>query len=134
MIVVDSNIIAHLYLNSERSEEVELILRKDPDWAEPILWRSEFRNVLAFYVRKRILDLAASQCIMAAAEARMSGFEYEVHSADVLRMAAESDCSAYYCEFVVLAQRPGVRFVTSDRQVLARFPDGMVSPIQFLQT
>lgn len=134
MIVVDSNIIAYLYLNSERSEDAELILRKDPDWAAPVLWRSEFRNVLAFYMRKRILDLAASQSIMAAAEARMSGFEYEVHSPDVLRMAAESGCSAYDCEFVVLAQRLGVQFVTSDRQVLVSFPDGAVSPKQFLQT
>lgn len=134
MIVVDSSIIAHLYLNSERSDEAELILRKDPDWAAPVLWRSEFRNVLAFYVRKRILDLAASQSIMAAAEARMSGFEYEVRSPDVLRLAAGSGCSAYDCEFVVLSQRLGVPFVTSDRQVLARFPDTAVSPKRFLQT
>ena len=40
MIVVDSNIIGYLYLKSERSSQVERVLRKDAQWAAPLLWRS----------------------------------------------------------------------------------------------
>ncbi len=54
-----------------------MILRKYPAWAAPVLFRSEFRNVLAFYFRRRIVDLETAQGIMQAAEARMTGFEYE---------------------------------------------------------
>ena len=40
MIVVDTNIIAYLYLESGRSSQVEQALKKDTDWAAPLLWRS----------------------------------------------------------------------------------------------
>ena len=56
MIVVDTNIISYLYLSSERSAQVEKAFLKDPEWAVPLLWRSEFRNVLAQYLRKGILS------------------------------------------------------------------------------
>ena len=51
MIVTDTNVIAYLYLEGERSVQVEKVLEKDPHWVAPLLWRSEFRNVLALYMR-----------------------------------------------------------------------------------
>ncbi|MBL7164528.1 MAG: type II toxin-antitoxin system VapC family toxin, partial [Anaerolineales bacterium] len=57
MIVVDTNIIAYLYLESERSSQAERLLEKDTQWSAPLLWRSEFRNVLALYIRKKELSL-----------------------------------------------------------------------------
>ena len=47
MIVVDTNIVAYLYLPGEHTAAVERLLERDPEWAAPILWRSEFRNILA---------------------------------------------------------------------------------------
>jgi len=52
MIVVDSNILACLYLPGEFTEPAEVLFESDPDWAAPVLWRSEFRNILATYVRR----------------------------------------------------------------------------------
>jgi hypothetical protein len=52
MIIVDTNIIGYLYLTSDHSPQAEKALLKDPFWSAPILWRSEFRNVLALYIRK----------------------------------------------------------------------------------
>jgi predicted nucleic acid-binding protein len=63
MIVVDTNIIGYLYLTSERSRQAEQALRQDPQWAAPLLWRSEFRNVLALYLRRKILSLDIAQQI-----------------------------------------------------------------------
>ena len=57
MIVVDTNIIGYLYLTSDRSLQVERALCKDPAWVAPLLWRSEFRNVLALYLRQGLLSL-----------------------------------------------------------------------------
>jgi predicted nucleic acid-binding protein len=127
MIVVDTNIIIYLYLSSERSDQTQRLLRKDPHWVAPLLWRSEFRNVLAQYLRKGFLDLQAALQIMDGALALMRGREYEVVSSAVLSLASESHCSAYDCEFVALAQDLGVELVTVDRGVLAQFADVAVS-------
>jgi predicted nucleic acid-binding protein len=128
VIVVDSNVIGYLYLSVGRSEQAEQLLREDAQWAAPQLWRSEFRNVLALYVRKRILTLAAAQGIMEEALLLMAGRQYEVASSQVLRLAATSSCSAYDCEFVALAQDLGIPLVTVDKQVLDQFPQVAVSP------
>jgi predicted nucleic acid-binding protein len=123
VIVVDTNLIGYLLLTSDRSEIAELALRKDAEWAAPQLWRSELRNVLAQYVRRSLLGLEDAQRIMNAATDLMSGREYQVASDPVLKLAAESGCSAYDCEFVALAQDLGVALVTVDRQVLRAFPE-----------
>ncbi len=122
MIVVDTNVTAYLYLPSEYTELAERLLRQDPDWVVPTLWRSEFRNVLALYLRKQLLRFDRAYAIQREAEALLAGREYELDSYDVLRLAEASGCSAYDCEFVALAGKLGVRLVTMDRKVLDAFP------------
>ena len=39
-----------------------------------------------------------------------------------MQLALESNCSAYDCEFVAVAERLGLPLVTEDRRVLAAFP------------
>lgn len=127
MIVVDTNVIGYLYLNSERSLQAERALRKDPAWAAPLLWRSEFRNVLALYVRRDLLSLQGAQQIMDEATSLMRDREYTVTSLRVLDLAAASTCSAYDCEFVALAQDLGVPLVTADKQIPGQFPKLTIS-------
>lgn len=52
MIVVDSNVLAYLYLPGTYTAAAESLLEQEPNWAAPILWRSEFRNILAGYMRR----------------------------------------------------------------------------------
>jgi predicted nucleic acid-binding protein len=122
VIVVDSNILAYLYLPSELSAQAEQLLAQEPHWAAPVLWRSELRNVLALYIRKEILTLEQAYAIQTEAEALLNGTEYEVPSLDVLRLVESSACSAYDCEFVALAKRLNVKLVTADKKVLKEFP------------
>ncbi|MEN8174441.1 MAG: type II toxin-antitoxin system VapC family toxin [Pseudomonadota bacterium] len=123
MIVVDTNTIAYLYLPTAETGTVEKLLELDDDWVAPQLWRSEFRNILALYVRKDILDFDTACQIQDQAEILMTGSEYEVDSLSVLAEANKSGCSAYDCEFVSLAQSLGIKLVTSDKKVLKAFPD-----------
>ncbi|RME75151.1 MAG: PIN domain-containing protein [Chloroflexi bacterium] len=132
MIVVDTNIIGYLYLSSERSEQAEKALLKDTEWVAPILWRSEFRNVLAQYIRKNILSFEDAVRIMDEATRLMEGREYEVASMDVLQLVKGSTCSAYDCEFVALAQALGVLLVTVDKQILREFPVDALSLDEFV--
>lgn len=127
MIVADTNLIAYLYIEGDRTTQAEQILHKDPEWAAPLLWRSEFRNVLALYLRQAVFSLAEANGIMQTAESLLRGREYEVSSQRVLDLVVSSQCSAYDCEFVVLAQDLGISLVTADRRILADFPNTAIS-------
>ena len=123
MIVVDTNVIAYLYLPGPYTPAAEALLLSDLDWAAPLLWRSELRNILSTYVRKALLSLEDAYRIQREAEALMADREYEVDSLDVLKLAKDSGCTAYDCEFVALARRLGVTLVTQDAKLRQAFAD-----------
>jgi predicted nucleic acid-binding protein len=127
VIVADTNTIAYLLIVGERTPQAKKVLRKDPDWVAPLLWRSEFRSVISLYLRRGSISLAQALQLTEEAETLMEGGEYEVTSAQVLTLAAGSRCSAYDCEFVALAQELGVPFITSDSKILSEFPSIAVS-------
>ncbi len=122
MIVVDTNIVAYLYLESEFTARAEALFRKDPDWVVPILWRSEFRNILAGIIRRKALDFSAASEILEEAESLLAGCEHEVGSRQVLELVRDSNCSAYDCEFIALARQLDVKLVTMDGKLLKAFP------------
>jgi predicted nucleic acid-binding protein len=122
MIVVDSNVVAYLYLPGEFTAEAEKLLKREPDWAVPLLWRSELRNILALYMRKKLLDFDQAFRIQREAEELLAEHEYDVDSFDVLTLARDSGCSAYDCEFIALAQRLNVKLVTGDAKLRKAFP------------
>ena len=103
MIVVDTNVIAYLLLPGEHTAAARAALATDAAWAAPLLWRSELRNVLAMYLRRRHLALSEALEVQMAAEDLLAGREYAVESAVVLTLAVASGRSAYDCEFVALA-------------------------------
>jgi len=127
MIVVDTNILAYLYLPTEFTPLAERLLELEPDWVAPVLWRSELRNVLTLYLRKQLLTLDQAYAIQTEAETLLADREYTVDSFEVLRLVENSECSAYDCEFVALAKRLGVSLVTADRKVLKNFPEIAIS-------
>lgn len=127
MIVVDANVILYLQVKGEETEQARAVYRRDPDWIAPRLWRSEFRNVLVIYLRRGILSLEQARDTIQRAERAMRGRDFDVVSASVLKLAAESGCSAYDCEYVSLAQDSGVPLVTSDSELLSKFGSTAVS-------
>lgn len=58
MIVVDTHVLAYFYLPGEHTAAAEALFQKEADWAAPILWRSEFRNILAGYLRRKTISFA----------------------------------------------------------------------------
>jgi predicted nucleic acid-binding protein len=122
MIVVDTNILAYLYLPTEHTLKVEALLVNDPEWIAPTLWRSEFRNVLALYLRKNLLTFDQALAIQNEAESLLQDSEFVVNSLDVLQLVQNSECSAYDCEFVALAKYMNVPLITMDKKILKNFP------------
>ena len=131
MIVVDTNIIIHLHITSERTTEILKVLEKDAYWFSPLLWQSEFRNVLSGAMRRNLINLDQARQIMESALKTMAGREIPDSSNRVLELAAASSCTAYDCEFVALAQELGMKLVTLDKKILARFPETAVEPGEF---
>ena len=122
MIVVDSNVLLYLYLPGQYTADAEALLERDPEWAAPVLWRSEFRNVLAGYMRRNTITLDQAFALQSEAENLLAGLEFEVDSRAVLELARNSDCSAYDCEFIALATKLHTKLVTMDKQLLRAFP------------
>ena len=127
MIVVDTNVLAYLLLPYEFSAQADALFKRDPEWVAPILWRSEFRNLLAGYVRRKTLTFDEVLKVQAEAEALLAGNEHEVDSRRVLEFVRDSNCSAYDCEFIALAVRLGTKVVTMDGKMLEEFPQHAVA-------
>ncbi len=122
MIVVDTNIIAYLFISGEYSQPAEQLLSEDPSWAAPILWRSEFRSVLGQYLRKNILNLSEILLMIQQAEALLTGREYQISSPHVMKLLSSSKCSAYDLEFIALAQYLNIPLITTDKKILKEHP------------
>lgn len=131
MIVVDTNVLVYLLVPGEHTKQAERVFLRDPLWVAPLLWRSELRNVLAVYMRRRFLSLDQALQLTDNAEILMQGREYEVSSAVVLSLVAGTRCSAYDGEFVALARELGLPLVTSDTRLLAEFPTTTITMDMF---
>lgn len=131
MIVVDVNVLAYLILPGPQRPLAQRVLRRDAGWAAPLLWRSEFRSVLASYIRQR--DLGVDEAVQAYVWAArvLAERELSVSTERVLALVAQSACTAYDCEYVALAEELDVPLVTADRQVQRAFPDRACSLKEF---
>ena len=132
MIVADTNVISYLLLPTDYSDKASQLYRMDPDWAAPELWRSEFRNVLALYMRQNILSLTEALALQDEAESLMADREFAMPSVAAMNLVASSNCSAYDCEFVALARQLSVKLLTQDKKLLREFPETAISIDAFL--
>ncbi len=127
MIVADTNLIAYPLVDGPFTKEAQAVYDKDPDWVAPSFWRSEFRNVLVLSLRRGVMSFTEALEVMEDADLLMGGKDRDSASYRILRLAADSGCAAYDCEFVALAQDLGVPLVTSDRALIEKFKPAVVS-------
>ncbi|MTI89489.1 MAG: type II toxin-antitoxin system VapC family toxin [Balneolaceae bacterium] len=132
MIVVDTNVIASLWVPNDMDELAYKILEKDTDWVAPLLWRSEFRNVLAIYLHAEVLEFSIALQASEEAEHLMESKEFEVNSIQVLSFISDSSCSSYDCEFVALADDLDIKLITFDKKIIKEFPEVAVHPEEFI--
>jgi len=133
MITVDTNVLAYLWLPGDLTPFSIQTLKKNPVWIAPILWRSEFRNILTRYYRSGYLSLDIAADIMKQAEQLMKGAEIQPSSKTVLQLIASSNLTPYDCEFVALAMDFHTPLVTSDKKLLSAFPDITISLRKYAQ-
>lgn len=123
MIVVDTNVIHYCWVRGQNTEVAQAVRRKDPDWHAPILWRSELRNVLTAYLRRRLMSRIQIAEILTTADRALVESEHIVGDDLVLDIVESSTLTAYDAEFVALAGALSVPLVTADKAVCKAFPD-----------
>lgn len=131
MIVVDNSVLVYFWLPSAFAGMAEAAKAQDNLWAAPILWRAEFRNVLAGYLRRRMLTEAEANAAYLNVQKDLGAHEYSVPTERVLKLALASECTAYDCEYVALALDLDVPLITTDKQVLKAFPKIAMSLVDF---
>jgi len=128
MIVVDTNILAYLYLPGDQTDEVKNLLKADPDWAAPMLWRSELMNILCTYMRVKGLPLSSCLEIFELADELMNERTFVTSPLKVLEVAERTGCSGYDSEFLALAEELQSKLVTYDTGLLSRAATVAFSP------
>jgi predicted nucleic acid-binding protein len=132
MIVADTNLIVYLFITGDQTPLAQKILNKDPHWIVPPLWQSEFRNVLAAYIR-RGMGLKQANQILENAIQTLENRQVVPSNEEILALVKYSDCTAYDCEFIALAKQLNIKLVTADKQLLQQFPDYAASLEEFVK-
>lgn len=86
-----TKVVAYLYLPPEHTSHAEALPQRDPDRIAPVLWRSEFRNILAGYMRRKTLAFDEVRNLQAEAESLLAGNEHDVDSQHVLEIVRDRD-------------------------------------------
>lgn len=131
--VLDTNVVAYCFFPGQFSDDAIELLANLSHAAVPALWQSEFRNVLALYLRKRLVTFEEAVEIYCLAEERLSIFHLDVGTKPVLELVNQSLCSAYDCEFVALAQQLDIPLVTQDQKILRTFPETAITIAEALK-
>jgi predicted nucleic acid-binding protein len=132
VVVADVDLAAYLLLGGPNAALAQQVLERDPTWAAPVLWRSEFRSIVAAHMRHRKLALAHAWQEHELAEGLFGANEYAVGGERVLQLVAASLCPAYDCQYLALAEDLRVPLVTWDAKVLHEFPRVARSPQAFM--
>jgi len=131
VIVVDNSVLVSFWLPGDFAELAEAAKDRDGVWAAPVLWRAEFRSVLAGCLRKKRLTEAEANAAYLNAQKDLGAQEFTVPTERIVKLVLASDCPAYDCEYVALAQDLGVPLVTTDQRVLRGFPKTAVALEEF---
>ena len=122
MIVVDVNIVAYFLIEGEKTSSARDLLRREPDWRLPALWRHEYLNVLATFARKGGATTAEALSLWRRGVELLGPLEQSVDMESALVLATENRISAYDAQYIALAQKLQTICVTEDQRLLKTFP------------
>ncbi len=121
MVVVDTNVLAYLLIEGDRSREAQALLARDADWRSEAFLLVELCNLLATYVRSGALGRNQAETLLGEAQTRMRGLVNVPH-ARALGVAADLSVSAYDARFIAAAQILDAKLVTEDAKLRAAAP------------
>jgi predicted nucleic acid-binding protein len=121
MIVVDTNVVAYLLIEGDRTSDAQALRRADPDWRSDPFLLVEFSNLLATQVKARAITDGQAMSLLEAAGQQISTW-VDIPHADALALAIRSKISAYDARFVACARQLALPLVTEDMRLRAATP------------
>ena len=122
MVLVDTNVIAPLYVRSARTAAVEELFARDAVWRTEPLALIELSNVLITYERSRYITAATARDCLNRAAAFLQPQLFRVSHQAALEAALDYRVTAYDARFLALADQLGSRLVTEDARLRAAAP------------
>jgi predicted nucleic acid-binding protein len=126
VVLVDTNVLAYLMLEGDRTSAAQELFKRDADWRSEAFIMVEFSNVLTTYVRTKVLSRDQGLKLLAGAE-KLVPVLTSVQNARALEVATQFGISAYDARFVALAIQMKVKLVTEDAKLRAAVPSWTVS-------
>jgi predicted nucleic acid-binding protein len=126
MIVVDAEVLVSLTLVRPQTALAREAFLKDPDWAAPPLWRSDFRGQLWKHLLAKRITAVQAQKAFDAAEAVIAGNEPEPELSRILELANSRALEVYDAEYVAVARELGVKYVSADEDLARACPEDVV--------
>lgn len=120
MVVIDTNILAYLLIEGDRTTDAQALFDRDPDWRSEEFVLIEFSNMLTTYQRTGALTAGVAETLLAAAAKTVSLVTLSHEKA--LAIAMEFGVSAYDARFLAAARHHGSRLVTEDAKLRAAAP------------
>ena len=133
MIVIDTNILAYLLIEGDRTSDAQGLYARDAEWKSEAFILIEFSNILATYLRADALSRAQAHVLLSEAEKRMRGLVSLPHER-ALRIAEQFAVSAYDARFLGAAQTLGARLVTEDARLRTAAPALTISLANALES
>jgi len=131
VIVADTNLVAYLLIQGERTEAARRVWARDPDWRLPTLWRSEFLSVLTVSARSGVITTEQAYEAWNIATVMFADSEDEPAGEEVLAVAHRLGISAYDAQFVAVAEKREAVLVTGDRRLRQACGEGAVAIEEF---
>jgi predicted nucleic acid-binding protein len=128
MILADTNLIIPLLVEHEHRDKALRLFQADADWHLPDWWQIELTNVLRNYHRAGLFTPDELTEIQHRASRLLPvANTHPVDLLETLRIACESNISAYDARFIALARSFGQKLVTEDGRLRKACPEDTLS-------
>ncbi|MGH8101626.1 MAG: type II toxin-antitoxin system VapC family toxin [Chthoniobacterales bacterium] len=134
MLVIDTNIIAPLFVCSARTDAVTKLFAQDQIWRTEPLALIELSNLLITYEQARYITAATARDCLDRAAAFLQPNLFRVSHQAALHAALRYGTTAYDARFLALAQQLDTPLVTEDAKLRAAAPKLTQSLAQALAT
>jgi predicted nucleic acid-binding protein len=121
VLLIDTNVLAYLLIEGDRTPAAQALYERDPDWRSEMFILVEFSNVLATYVRTHALTVEEGLALLARAQSLMPSLASASH-AHALETAAQLRICAYDGRFICVAKELGTRLITEDAKLRTAAP------------
>lgn len=121
MVLVDTNVLAYLLIEGDRTTAAQELYARDQDWQSEVFVLVELTNILATYTRTGALTREQGTKLLAEAETLISSLPSVAHE-EAHEVATEFGISAYDAKFIALARQMKSKLVTEDAKLRKAVP------------